>query len=257
MWQKAAILGVIVCSAYSISVVFSVVVPRARAAGDRCEPGKRQACADCRTVNICSYDQTVLVSYKCLDVEPDKPYCSGDGICSVKSDDENSCAVVADDLCPSKTAGFYPDPTNCTQYIYCDDKQAATPQSCLAANNAYNQSSSSCFLRRTLDHCYQVDCSLAQNRNKWFVYKPYPQLYFFCSSRGLPVMFECERDNEVYDVKLQRCKFECQESGRFPHPDDSKRYYECVYVTLLMLQLFEQTCPLQLTFDEQTKKCKA
>ena len=48
---------------------------------------------------------------------------------------------------------------------------------------------------------------------------------------GLPVMFECPREFEVYDVKLQRCKFECRESGRFPYPGDNKKYYECVYVT--------------------------
>uniref|UniRef100_A0A182W881 Chitin-binding type-2 domain-containing protein n=1 Tax=Anopheles minimus TaxID=112268 RepID=A0A182W881_9DIPT len=201
-----------------------------RVGSDKCASGKRQDCADCRTVNICSYDQTVLTSYKCQDVEPEKPYCTGNGICSLESEPESACGV-ADDLCPLTQAGFYPDPANCTQYIYCDEKQVATHVSCLAANNAYNHSSSSCFLRKTLDDCYQVNCDLLLNRNKWFVYKPFPQLYFFCSNSGLPVMFECPRPSEVYDVKLQRCKFECRESGRFPYPEDNKKYYECVHVT--------------------------
>lgn len=78
---------------------------------ENCESGKRQDCADCRTVKICSYDQTVLTSYKCQDVEPDKPYCVGSGICSSDYDSESACGV-ADDLCPSTKAGFYPGLSN-------------------------------------------------------------------------------------------------------------------------------------------------
>uniref|UniRef100_A0A1Y9H9N1 Chitin-binding type-2 domain-containing protein n=1 Tax=Anopheles farauti TaxID=69004 RepID=A0A1Y9H9N1_9DIPT len=248
------ILLCVVCIALKVVLVRSAVVPSLRAAGDKCESGKRQGCADCRTVNICSYDQTVLTSYKCQDVEPDKPYCTGDGICSSEYDSESTCGV-ADDLCPSTKMGFYPDPSNCTQYLYCDDKQVATTVSCLAANNAYNHSSSSCFLRKTLDDCYQVSCDSLPNRNKWFVYRPFPQLYFFCSSSGRPVMFECPRITDVYDVKLQRCKFECRESGRFPYPEDNKKFYECVYVTPFKLELFVQRCPLQLTYDEEKRIC--
>ncbi|XP_053667823.1 uncharacterized protein LOC128718176 [Anopheles marshallii] len=254
LWQRIVWCCVLMCVKEAVSMSL-FVVSSSRVASDKCDSGKRQGCADCRTVNICSYDQTVLTSYKCQDVEPDKPYCTGDGICSAEYEAESTCGM-ADDLCPPIKAGFYPDPANCTQYIYCDEKQVSTSVSCLAANNAYNHSSSSCFLRKTLDDCYQVNCDLLLNRNKWFVYKPFPQLYFFCSSSGLPVMFECPRESDVYDVKLQRCKFECRESGRFPYPEDNKRYYECVYVTPFKLELFEQRCPLQLTYDEERKICK-
>ncbi|XP_053674760.1 uncharacterized protein LOC128725063 [Anopheles nili] len=209
-------------------------------------------CADCNTVKICNYDGTVLTNYRCQDVDPTKPYCVGAGICSSIPETRYVCNG-SDDLCPLDAPGFYPDPSNCTRYIYCDSEMLSYGQNCLVANNVYNQTTASCFLKRRSSDCFQMDCSNSRNKDQWFVYSPYPQLYFFCSAKG-PLMFKCARKTDVFDVNLKRCMFKCPSSGRFAHPS-SNMYYECVNVSTSKIELFEQTCPSTLKFDEISQMC--
>lgn len=102
-------------------------------------------------------------------------------------------------------------------------------QNCLAVNNVYNQTTAACFLKRRSSDCFQVDCKNSRNINKWFVYTPFPQLYFLCSSNGA-IMFKCPRETDVFDLDLKRCEFECREAGRFAHPN-VRMYYECAFVS--------------------------
>ncbi|EAL41043.2 AGAP010361-PA [Anopheles gambiae str. PEST] len=149
--------------------------------------------------------------------------------------------------------GFYPDPSNCTRYLYCDSEMLGYEQNCLAVNNVYNQTTAACFLKRRSSDCFQVDCKNSRNINKWFVYTPFPQLYFLCSSNGA-IMFKCPRETDVFDLDLKRCEFECREAGRFAHPN-VRMYYECAFVSTSKLQKFEQTCPPLLEFNAKDQKC--
>uniref|UniRef100_A0A182SDG5 Chitin-binding type-2 domain-containing protein n=1 Tax=Anopheles maculatus TaxID=74869 RepID=A0A182SDG5_9DIPT len=218
-----------------------------------CATGRRQDCEDCNTVKICSYDQTPLAQFRCQDVDPTKPYCTGDGICTDIPDPGVVCQKT-NDLCPMSAPGYYPDPTNCTRYLYCDDSSLGFEQNCVAANNVYNQSSTSCFLKRRAADCFQVDCSNARNKDKWFIYDPVPQLYFLCSSNG-PLMFKCARDTDVFNLTLKRCEFQCRTAGRFAHPDRTDMYYECAYISTSKLEKYEQPCPPLLQFNATEQKC--
>uniref|UniRef100_A0A182W882 Chitin-binding type-2 domain-containing protein n=1 Tax=Anopheles minimus TaxID=112268 RepID=A0A182W882_9DIPT len=229
------------------------LVPLSPRALTSCAAGRRQDCEDCNTVKICSYDLTPLTQYRCQDVDPSKPYCTGAGICSDVPDTNNICQKTSD-LCPMNAPGFYPNPSNCSRYLYCDSNMLGTEQNCLAANNVYNQTTEACFLKRRTADCFQVDCNNSRNKDKWFVYDPFPQLYFVCSSNG-PLMFKCPRETEVFDLELKRCEFQCRKAGRFAHPTNKYMYYECAYVSTSKLEKYEQTCPQLLQFDANVQKC--
>uniref|UniRef100_A0A182NQ05 Chitin-binding type-2 domain-containing protein n=1 Tax=Anopheles dirus TaxID=7168 RepID=A0A182NQ05_9DIPT len=218
-----------------------------------CQTGRIE-CDDCNTVKICSYDKSVLAHYRCKDVDPNAPYCVGEGVCSNIPNPVGDCNK-ANDLCPTVgDSGYYPDPTNCSQYLYCDENSVGYEQSCVATNNVYNQTTSSCFLKRKSADCFQVDCNNSKNKDKWFVYTPSPQLYFLCSASG-PVMFMCPRENHIFDLNLKRCEFHCSSAGRFAHESGDTMYYECAYTSTSKLEKFEQTCPPLLVFDRLVQKC--
>ncbi|XP_052888253.1 uncharacterized protein LOC128296803 [Anopheles moucheti] len=218
-----------------------------------CVNGRREDCQDCNTVKICSYDQTPITQYRCQDVDPSKPYCTGAGICSNVSDPNLICQKTSD-LCPMNAPGFYPNPSNCSRYLYCDVNMIGFEQSCVAANNVYNQTTESCFLKRRTADCFQVDCNNSRNKDKWFIYDPFPQLYFICSSNG-PLMFKCPRDTDVFDLELKRCEFQCRTDGRFAHPTNTNMYYECAYTSASKLQKYELSCPPLLKFNANDQKC--
>ncbi|XP_052873354.1 uncharacterized protein LOC128278663 [Anopheles cruzii] len=223
-----------------------------RAVGGTCAAGERLGCTDCSTVKVCSYDQTILTEYRCQDATPDSPYCVGAGICSPTPDPQSVC-LSSDDLCPLGAPGYYPDPTNCTRYLYCDENKISYPETCKATNNVYNQTSGSCFLKTKSADCFQTDCT--KNKDKWFVYTPFPQLYFLCSSKG-PLVFLCPREHEVFNVNLKICEFQCPSDGRFAFPGNTAKYYECLYSSKTKLELYEKNCPPALTFDATVGSCK-
>ncbi|XP_058128573.1 uncharacterized protein LOC131292847 [Anopheles ziemanni] len=218
---------------------------------EKCEENtERQRCKDCLTVDICSYDNFRLAQYRCKDVNPLKPYCTGKGECTDKLPAGDDC-TGKDDLCPEE-AGYYPDPTNCTRYLICDSNQKAYAQTCAVANNVYQQETASCILKRRSSDCFQVDCKAAKNLEKWFQYTPSPQFYFLCSAAG-PFMSKCP-ENEIFDVNTKQCEFQCSSVGRFPYPGEEKKYYECVETSTSKIQKFEQTCPGTMIFKYDDEK---
>ncbi|XP_035785955.1 uncharacterized protein LOC118463473 [Anopheles albimanus] len=252
--MRAAILVIVLAAVVAAKTTsVSKGLATSRALSRACN--ERQTCKDCSTVNICGYDKTVLAEYRCADQDPEKKYCRGAGECSEEPDVDNQC-FSADDRCPLLSSGYYPDPQNCTRYLYCDSSAIGYEEYCLAANNVYNQTSASCFLKKKSSDCFQVDCSSSKNKDKWFIYTPFPQIYFLCSADGRAVTFKCPKENEVFDVNLKKCRFQCTSDGRFADPNNDSLYYECLYTSSTKLELFEKECPPFTKFDEQNKRCQ-
>ncbi|XP_050094236.1 uncharacterized protein LOC126576958 [Anopheles aquasalis] len=253
--MRAAILVLVLAAVVAAKTTsVSLGLATSRALSGACQ--ERQTCKDCSTVNICGYDKTVLAEYRCADQDPKKIYCVGAGECSDKPNLDEGC-FPTDDRCPLGAPGYYPDPQDCTRYLYCDGGAIGYEEDCLAANNVYNHSSASCFLKKKSSDCFQVDCSSSKNKDKWFIYTPFPQIYFLCSADGRAVTFQCPREDEVFDVTLKRCTFQCTSAGRFADPNDDKSYYECLYTSSTKLELFERKCPNSLMkFSDVNKKCE-
>lgn len=121
-----------------------------------------------------------------------------------------------------------PDPSNCLQYIHCDAQKQAQTVRCSPSSYVYDHSTRSCKQRQTSNDCFQVNCALASNLNRWTSYRPVPKLAFYCSIAVGPMTFECSTgENQVFNVVSRSCVFGCPSEGRFPVPDDGTKYYQC------------------------------
>uniref|UniRef100_A0A8D8I1U0 (northern house mosquito) hypothetical protein n=1 Tax=Culex pipiens TaxID=7175 RepID=A0A8D8I1U0_CULPI len=114
------------------------------------------------------------------------------------------------------------------QYIRCDSQKQAQTIRCSPSSYVYDHSTTSCKLRQTSNDCFQINCALASNQNRWTSYRPVPKLAFYCSIAVGPMTFECSTgENQVFNVVSRSCVFGCPSEGRFPVPDDGTKYYQC------------------------------
>ncbi|EAL41044.2 AGAP010360-PA, partial [Anopheles gambiae str. PEST] len=197
-------------------------------------------CADCRTVKICSYDQTVLTSYKCQDVEPDKPYCVGSGICSSDYDSESACVGL---LCTG--LGVFPDPQDCMKFHYCTSVGSYARLFKCPSGYVYNSKKKTCS-RNT--RCQTVRC----RPNGRSIFIPFPQdptYYAYCNynrRRNRPVLrnvvvYKCTEGSEFNSLS-NSCVFKCSREGFLPKPGDPTKFYWCRRVSGNLFG-YEQVCP--------------
>ncbi|XP_055536365.1 uncharacterized protein LOC129725021 [Wyeomyia smithii] len=220
-----------------------------------CEAGKRIGCADCGSVQICRWDGTPVESskYRCDSVDRTKPFCEGNtGVCS---DTPSADCIKPSDLCPAP--GIFPQPTNCREYIICDNDKNAYVAAC-APNEVYSHSVQDCVRSSAANTCFQLNCAAAASQNQWYAYTPNATLYVFCSSEAGPMTFKCSGEHSAFNVNLKRCDFRCPSPGRFAIPDEpagSQRYYQCVAGAGNSLSYTVQTCPANLVFDVENSRC--
>uniref|UniRef100_A0A182SN68 Chitin-binding type-2 domain-containing protein n=1 Tax=Anopheles maculatus TaxID=74869 RepID=A0A182SN68_9DIPT len=181
---------------------------------------KRIACGSCSKVIICNHLEENVASYECSSVDPLRPYCTGDGVCA--SDTE--CEIPSE-LCPTNEY-FYPVPSNCSEVVYCGDKLEATKYVAPSSSYVFDFASQKWVVRKTAADCFQINCATSTMMNKFFAYKPNPQLYFYCATSG-PMTFTC-KDNEVFNEAKRLCEFGCTKEGDFPIPGVDNRYYACL-----------------------------
>lgn len=219
----------------------------------QCTTASRFACANCSTVSICSYGGVQVDSFRCDSIDSNRPFCSGNaGVC--KSVPEGTC-IKPSELCP-RASDTFPHPSNCFQYIRCDDLKQAQIIRCSPSSYVYDHSTGSCKRRQTSNDCFQINCSLASNQNRWTSYRPAPKLAFFCSTTVGPMTFECSSgENQVFNVASRTCVFGCLSEGRFPVPDDVTKYYQCARGVYDVLVAHEVSCTTGLVFDPSLAIC--
>ncbi|KAL1394490.1 hypothetical protein pipiens_011915 [Culex pipiens pipiens] len=219
----------------------------------QCTTGSRFACANCSTVSVCSYGGIQVDAFRCDSVNASLPFCSGNtGVC--KSAPEGSC-IQPSELCP-RASDTFPNPSNCLQYIRCDAQKQAQTIRCSPSSYVYDHSTRSCKLRQTSNDCFQVNCALASNLNRWTSYRPAPKLAFYCSIAVGPMTFECSTgENQVFNVVSRSCVFGCPSEGRFPVPDDGTKYYQCARGVYGVLVAQKVSCSAGLVFDPSLANC--
>lgn len=221
----------------------------------RCEDGKRLGCADCSSVQVCGWDGNPIESskYRCDSVDRSKPYCSGNtGVCVEKPAAD---CIKPSNLCPEP--GVFPQPTNCREYIFCDNEKKSYVASC-AANEVYSHTNQDCVRTSLANPCFQLNCGAPASQNQWYAYTPNATLYVFCSSEAGPMTFKCSGQHSAFNANLKRCDFRCPDTGRYAIPDepaDSRRYYQCVAGPGNVLSYNVQECPVPLIFDAENRRC--
>ncbi|XP_050079514.1 uncharacterized protein LOC126567328 [Anopheles maculipalpis] len=202
---------------------------------------ERITCGSCSKIMICNYQKQNVGSYECSSIDPQRPYCTDNGVCSA----ENKCTIPSD-LCPTKEY-FYPVPSNCGESVYCGSDLQATKYSAPSSAYFFDFKSQKWVARKTAADCFQINCATSAMLNKFFAYKPNPQLYFYCASSG-PMTFRCDA-NKIFNEAKRMCEFGCIEEGDFPIAGVDDRYYACLPGTNGVLQKFELSCPPGLKFD--------
>uniref|UniRef100_A0A182R905 Chitin-binding type-2 domain-containing protein n=1 Tax=Anopheles funestus TaxID=62324 RepID=A0A182R905_ANOFN len=202
--------------------------------------GTRFACGSCTNVMICNYQKQAVGSYDCSSIDPANPYCE-DGKCT----NETDCKIKSD-LCPA-TDKFYPVPNNCSEAVYCGTDYVATTYTSPSPSYMFDIATQSWVFRKTPADCFQINCATAANMNKFFAYKPNPQLYVYCGTSG-PLTFQCD-DNNVYNESTKRCEFGCIKEGKFPIAGEPTKFYSCLVGPNGTLQKFEESCPIGTEFN--------
>ncbi|XP_035786561.1 uncharacterized protein LOC118463802 [Anopheles albimanus] len=210
-----------------------------------CDPQNRITCGSCSSVMICNFNGNRVGGYECSSIDPSRPYCTGNGICS--SEPADGCNVQSD-LCPTADK-FYPVPSNCSELVYCDSKQVAVTIPSPASTAIFNYASQSWTLRVAPTDCFQINCDAAGQLDKWYAYKPSPQLSIYCSSQG-PMTFVCPNEKDVFNESKKSCEFACFKEGNFPFPGDSTKYYFCLSDQKGGFQKFENSCLPGFIFND-------
>ncbi|XP_035898186.1 uncharacterized protein LOC118505870 [Anopheles stephensi] len=206
-----------------------------------CDGEDRIVCGSCSKVMICNYQKQMVGSYECSSIDPQRPYCTGKGVCSKTTDCE-----IPSELCPTPNY-FYPVPSNCSEVVYCGPKREETKVSAPSTAYIFDFKIQKWTLRKTAADCFQLNCGAAIMLNKFFAYKPNPRLYFYCTTGG-PMTFTCDT-NEVFNEAKRECEFGCTTEGDFPITGVNDRYYACLLGPNGVLQKFELSCPPGQLFD--------
>ncbi|XP_049543743.1 uncharacterized protein LOC125956172 [Anopheles darlingi] len=215
-----------------------------------CDPDNRITCGSCNSVMICNFDGKKVGGYDCSSIDPSRPFCIGNGICSSSAGE--GCNIKSD-LCPT-TDKFYPVPSNCSELVYCGPDQSATKVASPTTTAIFNFAKQSWTVRVAPTDCFQVDCKAAGQLDKWYAYKPSPTLSIYCSAEG-PLTFQCENEKDAFNESTKKCEFACSEEGNFPYPGDKERYYICLPDQKGGFQKIENSCLPTLEYDASLKRC--
>lgn len=156
------------------------------------------------------------------------------------------------------------DPTDCSQYYYCED--ASLSSRVYQCPNGYSYNTLTTLCRR--GGCQTVNCTAKSDQ---YVALPDNNIYYaYCLNTlgvSAPIMFRCPNDylnHTVFDQNTQRCEFECPYSGRFVDFRDPTGYYECIreeeltseFLVTVFVAIRHQQCLDGLIFDGYRGSCR-
>lgn len=225
----------------------------------------------------CVGDEEPVRQQNCEKMNPGKPLCEQNACKSVVSS-ESKCASPL--RCTSE--GYFPseniiyclkipfllrisivDPTDCSQYYYCEDASLSSKVYQCPPGYSYNSVTTLC--RRS--GCQTINCT--ENADH-YVALPDNNIYFaYCLDDlgvSLPIMFRCPNDylnHTFFDENTQSCEFQCPYEGRFVDFRDPTAYYECLRDVVASTDLItvyivvsHQQCLEGLIFDGYRSTCR-
>lgn len=221
-----------------------------------------QECAsDCRTLLTCAgVDGPSVTARTCVSINPRKPYCV-QGICTATPDiDDPNCQPAM--ICTS--AGLFPDPSDCHMYHSCTAAGAESKlHRCNDDDTVFNPRLGACTSRWTTI-CNRVECPRTPLEGM-VVIRGSPAYFAYCTQgRTAEIyMYKCrDPENEIFDMTLNRCRYNCRSLGTFVDRTDCTRYVTCSF-SRGRWTATKITCPIGYHFDgnacvvDKVNKCKA
>lgn len=198
-----------------------------------------------------------LVATSCATQNPDTPYCNpGSSSCSAtgnKAIPECAAAVTSDFICTD--SGYFPDPKNCSRYVYCGESGAAEPYTC-PYYYVYDSRTERCKLHQRSSDCTTLSCSAVKTFPGYVLYTANPAFYGLCTaSNVVPIMQRCgDVSNFIFSLTSKACEFQCKADGQYPDYLNCANYYECYrYGSTYYYNL--KKCPVGLIFDTTKLAC--
>lgn len=182
----------------------------------------------------------------------DRPFCSG-RTCSA-TPDYTKAACRPEFTCTSE--GIFPDPSDCTLYRNCPAPNNASVLYQCPTGYAFNSKAAACSWVGTNLPRNRVDCSNPANANSMVLYDGHAAYYAFCFINSLIVdeikiyMYKCQDElNEVYDLSLGQCVYNCTAAGNFKDRTDCNGYYCCSAGNDGKLVANKVACPANFHFS--------
>ncbi|KAJ6642025.1 Immunoglobulin A1 protease, partial [Pseudolycoriella hygida] len=191
---------------------------------DTCDVFPEVKCSsDCSALIICYNEILPSVSVKC---PANKPHCVNGKCGKIR----RNCPTAAmpstsDFVCTAD--GTYPDPTDCTNSYECKDG-IATKTPC-DSGFIFDSKNNDCVRGvPRADHaskkiCRKISCDTTLKG--YILFPANPTFYAYCS-RGFMILYKC-KDHEVFDIRSEKCIFECTSAGSFVDPADCTVYHIC------------------------------
>lgn len=184
-----------------------------------------QCANDCHTMLICvGVSGPPVLARTCTNIDPTKPYCVKN-VCQSEPDINNlNCSMP---VCTS--AGVFPDFTDCNKYHYFRDHAVDSNLLACPKDFVYNSTHNICSYNPKATTCALANCT--GMAGSFVVYPQNPAFFVFCGNGSLlntMYMFKCEDiENEIFDVSLNRCRFNCKATGNFADESNRNGYIKC------------------------------
>lgn len=112
-------------------------------------------------------------------------------------------SITADFNCPEE--GFFPNPSKCETYYFCDSAKKAELWEC-PANYVYDAVNGACKRKVYATDCVLMTCKTA---NTFVVHTGNPNFYAFCNAELTPTLFKCPNNMQF----VTGCKYVCKTEG--------------------------------------------
>lgn len=196
----------------------------------------------------------------------DKPFCT-DRVCTATAD-YTKTACRPEFTCTSE--GVFPDPSDYSLYRVCSAPNNASVIYQCPPGYAFDSKAVTCsWVDPALpDKSIKVDCSKPKNANKMVLYEGNAAYYAFCFGDGRNgkevqvYMYKCQDElNQVYDLSLGQCVYNCMSAGNFTDRTDCNGYYSCSAGSAGKFVSTKVVCPAKSYFldgqcvAQSKKKC--
>ncbi|XP_058817365.1 uncharacterized protein LOC131680669 [Topomyia yanbarensis] len=184
---------------------------------------------------------------------------SSSATCQTKPDTSViDCSENSIDSFVCTGTGFYPDPSSCGVYHYCEGEGAISDDYDCPEGYKYSSKVNAC--QRSAAKCVNVNCS----NNGTSVFTVYPadkSYYAFCQYDygTIPPTFQkafilsCGKGS-TFNPSTEKCEFKCTRQGLFANTANPQRYFQC-FVLGGRYVYKEQVCKTDRIFDDKLKRC--
>lgn len=144
--------------------------------------------------------------------------------------------------------GYFPNPTSCELYYFCDAARKATLYKC-PAGYAFDVYNSNCKRRGAIRDCVTMKCT---TKNSFIANAANAAYYAFCDADLKTTVFKCPGSTTFIPVKLG-CEFVCKAAGYYPAAA-TNQYYFCYYSGYYLVYDLN-TCPAGYQYNVSTRTC--